>query len=401
VTAQDKRLTFPNQRIDKLYTLYDSIYNWNWDTLSNNWNTHADSKQIYFTYDANYNQTGYVTQNWNGTLWVNAYQYSYIYNTNNSITVNLTQTWKDSVWENANQYINTYDSMNNIDSILYQVWNDTTMSWVNSSLATLAYDTNNNNTEYLYQFWVDTAWINSLYNINTFDAYHQITYSLGQIWMGGAWMGVQSDTYYYNSNHKLSSELTETWYGGSLQPSYYSTYSYDANNNLTEILYQSYHYTWAYQNNYTYDQNNNLIHELDLDLSKGINDDEYSYTYDMFNLRQSYTHRRYNNIGTAVQSGDSTYYYYHTYLGVNEIKDESIIVYPNPATNQLSIHNLSAPKNGLVSISIINILGEVLLQETVRSSEIINVNINNLSRGTYFLQMQTEHSAMTNKFVKN
>ena len=82
-------------------------------------------------------------------------------------------------------------------------------------------------------------------------------------------------------------------------------------------------------------------------------------TYDANNYIQSNTSKYFDNTGSTVQSGDSIYYYYHMVTGINELmtEDRSIVVYPNPATNQLTIHT-SSFHNEAVTVSIMNVLGQ-------------------------------------------
>ena len=56
----------------------------------------------------------YILQNWDGTQWVNDYQYtSYTYDANNNLTSVLYQNWDGTQWVDVYRYTYTYDANNN------------------------------------------------------------------------------------------------------------------------------------------------------------------------------------------------------------------------------------------------------------------------------------------------
>src|SRR4051812_13085501 len=93
----------------------DSTYSFTWDTVGNTWQ--LAGKNIY-TYDANNNQTSYLSETWNGTVWVNSYMYSYTYDASNNNTSQLYETWNGTVWVNNYRSSSTYDANNNKTSNL-------------------------------------------------------------------------------------------------------------------------------------------------------------------------------------------------------------------------------------------------------------------------------------------
>lgn len=78
-----------------LISLNDSIYEWRWDTLSDGWNPF--NKTIDITYDVNNNYTGETDQRWNGTAWINSWQYTYTFDIHNNQISEIDQIWKDAV----------------------------------------------------------------------------------------------------------------------------------------------------------------------------------------------------------------------------------------------------------------------------------------------------------------
>ena len=61
-----------------------------------------------YTYDGNNNQTEFLSQNWDGSAWVNSGKYSYTYDGNNNQTEMVRQNWDGSAWANIDKYIFLY-----------------------------------------------------------------------------------------------------------------------------------------------------------------------------------------------------------------------------------------------------------------------------------------------------
>src|ERR1017187_7757685 len=62
--------------------LFDSIYYWDWDTISTGWKNYH--KSINYVYDSKNNLTSELDQIWNGSLWENSYKRFYAYDANNN-----------------------------------------------------------------------------------------------------------------------------------------------------------------------------------------------------------------------------------------------------------------------------------------------------------------------------
>jgi hypothetical protein len=166
-----------------LIQIFDSIYFWQWDTLSIGLKIYY--KNINMAYDASNNLTRYTGQSWNGSIWVNNWQCTSTYDANNNQTSFIGQGWNGSDWANQNQYIYTYDANNNQTSELWQYWNS--ISWVDDGQLLFTYDANNNRTSELYQQWNDSVWKNVYQYVYTYDPNNNQTSDLRQNWNGTAW----------------------------------------------------------------------------------------------------------------------------------------------------------------------------------------------------------------------
>jgi hypothetical protein len=93
-----------------------------------------------------------------------------------------------------------------------------------------------------------------------------------------------------------------------------------------------------------------------------------------------------------------------TNVGITELtSDYSFSIYPNPATNQLTIiPSSSSICCKTAAISIMNILGTILLSRSLSLEEGRGeaIDIRTLPEGMYFLQMKTENGSVVKRFVK-
>jgi hypothetical protein len=411
----------PQQR--SLFQIYDSIYNWQWDTgwnikfkttdivydennnlvskIRKSWYGFAwenDSRYTY-TYDANNNRTSSLGQTWNGTSWENDYKYINTYDANNNNTIYCYQTWNGSSWENVYQYIFTYDANNNETGGLYQEWNGS--AWENNWQYFCTYDAKNNETSELYQEWNGNAWENNWSGTFTYDAKNNMISVIGQSWNGTTWENSSLSTCIYDVNNNLTGQLTQTWNGNAWENDSRYTYNYDARNNRTNSLGQTWNGTsWEndYQNINTYDASNNKTSELSQEWNgtAWLNSIQKIYTYDANNFIVSYSFKMWIEVGTAIMLGDSTYYYYHTAIGINDltVPKKSLTVYPNPAFTNITIETITKG-----CLSILNLSGQQLLQREI-TEPTTTVDISTLPSGVYIVKLVGKKGVQMGKVIK-
>jgi hypothetical protein len=178
-------------------------------------------------------------------------------------------------------------------------------------------------------------------------------------------------------------------------------YTYDANNNRTSVLSQVWNGSaWEniYQDIFTYDANNNLTSELDQNWNGSAweNYGQYIYTYDANNFIVANSYKEWNSAGNMVSYGDSTYNYFHTVIGIDDLKVslERIIVYPNPSSDKITIET-SVEGN----LSILNLNGQELLTRQITEPKTI-LDISILPSGVYFVKLVWKKGVQVGKFVK-
>jgi hypothetical protein len=83
-------------------------------------------------------------------------------------------------------------------------------------------------------------------------------------------------------------------------------------------------------------------------------------------------------------------------MGIEQltINDEQIAVYPNPATDKLTIDALQKS-----IIEILNIQGQAIIRQTVQQGE-TDIDISGLAKGVYILRLNSNDKTVVTKIVK-
>ena len=103
---------------------------------------------------------------------------------------------------------------------------------------------------------------------------------------------------------------------------------------------------------------------------------------------------------TGGAHSDGVVFSMNAATGINEnILEPTVNIYPNPATNLLTIRS-SSFHNEAVTVSVVNMLGETVQEEKINYSNETNINIKNVCVGIYFLQLKSESGMAVQKFIK-
>ncbi len=86
-------------------------------------------------------------------------------------------------------------------------------------------------------------------------------------------------------------------------------------------------------------------------------------------------------------------------LGINELTENTITLYPNPATDKLTIENSSLVIGHLSLVKIVNVLGEVVFQSEIHHPK-SEIDIKNYEQGVYFVEIKSGEEVMRKRFVK-
>lgn len=97
-------------------------------------------------------------------------------------------------------------------------------------------------------------------------------------------------------------------------------------------------------------------------------------------------------------SGDQAIYG-NEILSTNDFKDSQFAIYPNPVSEHLAL--VAENANGNIKIQIFNIQGKSLRNHNLNSQDSYTLDVSQLARGLYFLNIQSENGNVeVKKFIK-
>ena len=82
--------------------------------------------------------------------------------------------------------------------------------------------------------------------------------------------------------------------------------------------------------------------------------------------------------------------------GINELSNNALFISPNPASTSIYVHAMNLNANSMVSIY--SITGELMLNEKLNTNN--QINISNLDKGVYLVQVSNSNQSFIKKFIK-
>jgi len=374
--------------------LNDSIYQWEWDTLVDGWSADPSSRVINIIYDIHGNETSSLTQDRDGTNWVNFRKTLTVYDASNNRTDLFYQNWDGAAWVDFWHLAQTYDANNNNTSMVASQYYDG--SWHYDWQAISVFDASNNNTSILSQDWVGSAWVNTVWVTYTFDASNLMTNMLRQNWIGSVWVpSTQITALVYDINNNMISQLGQHWDDSVWTNTWRGTYTYDGSNNMTGGTEQMWiDSTWVNADLFTetYDVNNNKTSTFGLawNDSVWVNGYLYTYNFDSSSFKICNTFRHWNSTGTKVADGDSTHNYYHTSAGITEstVPRKSYTIFPNPATDAVTL-SIDPVINVALTLTIYHVTGALVRTELLCQNQ-QQIDVGDLRDGLYIIEIKSQ-----------
>ena len=88
-------------------------------------------------------------------------------------------------------------------------------------------------------------------------------------------------------------------------------------------------------------------------------------------------------------------------VSVGQLKNGTIVIFPNPCKDQITLLNNNNSFSGNVQIQVTDVNGRVvLLKNDKASSKQFSVDVSNLNKGIYFIQILDNRTILNGKFVK-
>ena len=272
--------------------------------------------------------------------------------------------------------LNTYDASGLKTVSKSQVDNSSVWETVDST--TYSYDALGNQlTRSFYQFtpsvvldYTDTSW----YQTGTNKLIKYKSYSLD--WQSSTLIEDSKTDISWIGNNVQNCDLFFD-NGSGLEWLYRVTYGYTGSNPTSFIAYNVANNTptaYIYANGYfQYTAQNQIAEYLLTVAGDTIELNLYQYDSDGFLIKREEK----QGIGTpGLFSIDENNYYFQNTAGIQELDKAKVSVYPNPATDHLTIQT----EGNIQFVQILNLSGQVLLEQKIGE-----LNIAHLASGTYFV----------------
>ena len=356
-------------------------------------------------------------------------------NLNNYKTSNvISEYWKNGNWENE-----LYSSINRTNTGMTRsskIWNPIKNIWVNYVQSNVISTTDGYIQDVTSQKW-DTlidAWQNDLRVSFIYNNSNDVISFIGEQWLIGSWKVVEQDKYeytyditgkrslyqqrwdtitniwvnydkrdYLNDTQKLVlEEQHQTWNKNSNSWEYYykGVNTYNSNQKLKISKGQDYSFPSGWsdlgQTNYSYDSNGDLINELILTWTNEINSSVKI-------LKNSFQDNYINNTdGTVFQHTSQSWdvykniwnnFYRDTYDyptitdNKKQIDNVNFKIYPNPTSG---IFTINSHFENTASLNLIDILGKQVLNNYQINIGFNQIDVSELSKGVYFIQLTSE-----------
>ena len=381
--------TITIQGQNKLFSGVSEYY----DVVSSSWQNYSG---VNYEYDSNSNVISETGFEWKAGKWANYSKTSYTYNVNNKITEILYQNWNGTTnsYENVDKDTYTYIS-GKPSEIVYYEWSSP--NWVLKDKTVISYNSNNLPNAAQSFLWDGTQWVNDGRYTVIYNANQKVTEDLGEKWINSNWVNDYKTLYTYNSNSNLVTSRFASWdvFNTIWVEKDRTDYELDANGNRTKTTYSG---SFDSKLEYNYDTSS-LMASFANPFKDKSGVDYFAEDYPYVNKVLGYNEFSYNiQTSSYEQRGRTTYNYANSItLGTekNEIVNPTITLFPNPTTDFLTIQNSSNTEIDKIIVS--DISGKTVLQQNQNASQ---VNVQNLSKGMYLLQVFSGDNKWQSKFVK-
>jgi hypothetical protein len=99
--------------------------------------------------------------------------------------------------------------------------------------------------------------------------------------------------------------------------------------------------------------------------------------------------------GGNFSSGTSNSFF-NGVLSINEFSNQEISLFPNPTSSSFTIKSKTLPDN----FEIYNALGQIIENSKIISNQDLNISVESLKEGIYFIKLTRDNSSQVLSFVK-
>jgi len=342
-----------------------------------------------------------TAQLWNGVDWENDFRSTFEFNDAGLPVVSLGQTWENQMWLNTARVLRTFDENNLLIEFTRQVWENG--EWVNERYSMNTYE-NGAIIQSVAQIWVDSVWVNSSQTLTEYDDQGRRLSNATQFWESAteSWNEVIRTDYTYSDSSSTAVVSADLLGLGIQAPIIRTLTSFDENGLETESIIQDYlNGTWA--------NDVRLVVESRDALGLPTQNTTYSWSGIAWNPRETILDT-YDADGdllsTLLQLWDgeawenafqSTFSYGVITTGLEDetpVGSMDISVYPSPALHDVTIDfDLSSPAT-MLNVEVFDLLGRRVAVLASRSSaaglQRLQWSAESVPAGLYFVRVQVD-----------
>jgi len=414
---------FTNLHSSNFTTANPEYLKWIWDTIIT-FDTIGLRQRITRTDDANCNELIELTeQESSKNSWQNVSKYVFYYNVKGNVDSLYENIWHNNAWIIGGKQTRTYDLTGNMLTRMNQFLNSDSGKIVNDSKEIYTYDVlTGSKVTLTNQRWKKNGWNNSSQDTCTYQN-GNISTDTWRTWNGYQWVDSIRSTYSYNVG-KIQNINNDYWRNGSWHVSGRASYNYTYTPGILIVLYEKWsNNSWIndHQQTFTYDSNSNLITEVTQPFPALWNN-FYTYSYDANG----------NSITGKYEIGDSVNW--HPYIGTPDIysqkaevyklpdiyryearwllktcypfglsnlnvSNRKLSVFPNPASETITVETPIFSSGKETNVSIYNLFGQQFGQQLLDKTTSV-VELRNLPKGLYILKVSCGDIMECVKFVK-
>lgn len=224
-------------KANNLVQEFDSIVNWQFDTIYMKWKSKPSYKTVNYVYDANHNNIEYISKSNQNNAWVTFYKEGYIYDANNKLLEWATCQWNLSAWDSLYKRNYSYNINNDLVSEVRQ--SNGFAGWDYSSRLTYTYNASHKITCKRFDYWNGANWIGNNGEVFAFDNNDNMLLHAYQTCSNNVWNYTTRDTNFYDANNNLINTAQETYSNNVWNKEYKTIYSYNAANAISGFTNQA------------------------------------------------------------------------------------------------------------------------------------------------------------------
>jgi len=395
-----------NQMVQARYGLYSYHFtgkllastDYYWNAGSSQWEYEWKTE---YTYDSASNIASEISFIGNGNLWVNIFKTEYSYNTMGQITERTQYEWDMNQWVPDWKEEYFYDLNNLLIMSVSQNWDSSQNSWNSSSKTENSWDSNGNMIELIGYYWDDQVnqWVMYWKEQNSFNTSNDITEIVAFYYDQMQWNEDWKESFIYDSNGFLIQNIeysydqtNSVWINESKE---LFTVGIAGNREIT-TYYEWNHNLMQWEENWKEDlTHDTLFLTTDLILPLPLFDDETGYLFShKLDLVEYFEWESASN--QFQMDSRHSVFYSDVNTGIREHLNQSVKVYPNPATSFLNfdLYNKSESELG-----IFNIQGQLIYLKNGRDH--YTVPVDKWSSGTYIFRVIQDNHVLNGKIIVN